>query len=356
MPSDILVVRGGVKYVASLAQALGEDYIIHHETNEAAAQLSLPNLRPDAVLFFPAPGNQPTKYDFCSMIKALPLTQDLPVVVMSGRSSLMHKTKAFAAGAADYLVKPFAPLEVKTCISSLIALTRARRKIHSQHTELGHIKFIFLKGMASLAETRDPETGDHLLRVSRYVKILATRMRDQNRNGEFSSREAIAELSRAAILHDIGKVGVPDNILLKPDKLTPEEFEVMKQHAMYGERIIKKLLRVRKSNAFLIHAAEIAGGHHECWDGSGYPRGLHEEEIPLSARLMAVADVYDSIISPRIYKMPRAHRDAVQFIMDHRGSKFDPVIAGLFYQEQRFFQDIARSFVPQDMKMYYQEG
>lgn len=216
--------------------------------------------------------------------------------------------------------------------------------------ELNRTRFLFLRGMASLAETRDLETGDHIARVSKYIKILAEHIRAQKLHKYFSSREVITELGRAAILHDIGKVGVPDNILLKPGKLTLEEFEIMKQHTFYGEGIIKKLQKVQKSNMFLMHAAEIAGGHHECWDGSGYPRGLKGTEIPLSARLMAIADVYDAIVSSRVYKKAQRHEDAVRFIMEQKGIRFDPDIVEIFYRHQAKFEEIASRFVLQDQK------
>ena len=348
MQSAIFVVSGESSFVAQLAQSMGKGYIVHHESFEENARHRIADVKPEVILFFPLPGNSPKQYEFCVGLKASPVTKDIPVVVMSGQSCIVSKTLAFEAGATDYLIRPFAPLEVITRISSLIALRRATNMLVAQTSELSHTKFMFLKGMASLAETRDPETGDHLLRVSRYMRILVSHARIQETYGRFFSPAAVAELSRAAMLHDIGKVGVSDNILLKPGRLTPEEFDIMKQHAIHGERIIRKLLRVRRPSFFLQHAAEIAGGHHESWNGMGYPRGLKETEIPLSARLMAVADVYDSIISPRVYKKAQRHEDALEFIMDNAGVKFDPVIADSFYQHREKFREIAHRLGPRE--------
>ena len=221
-------------------------------------------------------------------------------------------------------------------------ITETEQKNH----ELTRTRFLFLKGMASLAETRDPETGDHLVRVSRYIKILAVHLRSEVLYKRFFNAETVAALGRAAILHDIGKVGVPDSILLKPGKLTPEEFGIMAQHTIFGEHIIKRLQRVQQSHAFLQYAADIAGGHHECWDGSGYPRGLKGTEIPLAARLMAIVDVYDSMVSPRVYKESQAHAEAVRFIMEQRGKRFDPVLAEIFCRHQEKFQEVAQRFAP----------
>ena len=346
MPSDILVVRGGSGFAARLARSMGEEYTIHHETVEENARRRLASVAPELILFFPPPGRSADRYGFCAALKASPLTRDIPVVVLSGQSSVASKTEAFAAGAVDYLVRPFAPLEVHTRISSLLTLRRTARRLVTQTSELSLTKFMFLKGMASLAETRDPETGDHLMRVSKYMKTLVTDAPIQEACGQFFCPAAAAELCRAAMLHDIGKVGVSDTILLKPGRLTEEEFEIMKQHALHGERIIKKLMRANRQNVFLCFAAEIAGGHHESWNGKGYPRGLKETEIPLSARLMAVADVYDSVISPRVYKKAQSHASAVEYIMDNKGLKFDPVIADGFYRLREKFEEIACRLAP----------
>ncbi len=233
MPSDVLVVRGNSQFVTGLTD-LFSDSTIHQAANDDVAIRCIQNFPPDIVLFFPLPAKSVNRYEFCRTLKKSPATKDLPVVVMSGHSSLIPKNKAFEAGAADYFVGPFSPLEVKIRISSLIALVRAQKRSATQHSEINAAKLTLLRGMASLAEMRDPEAGDHLMRVSHYIKTLATHMRAQDISKELSSREALIELSKAAILHDIGKVGVPDNIRLKPGKLTPEEFETMKQHAIYG--------------------------------------------------------------------------------------------------------------------------
>ena len=346
MPSDILVVRGEAAFAARLTQSLGQEYVIHHEPAEESARRRLAAITPELILFFPPPGRSRNKYGFCATLKQSPATRDIPLMVMAEQASAHSKTEAFAAGADDYLVRPFVPLEVRARASSLISLRRATRRLVLQTSELELAKYMFLKGMASLAETRDPETGDHLMRVSKYMKLLATHAPILEAYGQPFCPSAAAELCRAAILHDIGKVGVADSILLKPGRLTEAEFEIMKQHAMHGELIIKKLMRSHRPNVFLRFAAEIAGGHHEAWNGKGYPRGLEGTDIPLSARLMAVADVYDSIISPRVYKKAKSHTAAVEYVMDNRGLKFDPLIADAFYLLNGKFGEISRRLVP----------
>jgi putative two-component system response regulator len=204
--------------------------------------------------------------------------------------------------------------------------------------------------MATLAETRDPETGHHLQRTQGYVRSLARRLREHRRYGEELDEKAIDLLFKSAPLHDIGKVGVPDRILLKPAKLDPDEFHEMKKHVQFGYEAIvateKLLASAGVSSAaasFLRYAREIAGCHHEKWDGSGYPEGMGGEDIPLSARLMALADVYDALRSARCYKPAFPHERAKAEILAGRGGHFDPDVVDAFVALDDEFVTIARS-------------
>ena len=198
--------------------------------------------------------------------------------------------------------------------------------------------------LASLAETRDNETGAHILRTQRYVKVLAETLTDHARFSDFLTEETIDLLYKSAPLHDIGKVGIPDAILLKPGKLTEEEFEIMKTHAAIGNDSLAVAEAELGSNDFLGFAREISLSHHEKWDGSGYPSGLSGEDIPLSGRLMAVADVYDALISKRIYKPAFPHEKAMQIILEGRGTHFDPDVVDAFAASEESFKDIARVY------------
>jgi PAS domain S-box-containing protein len=211
--------------------------------------------------------------------------------------------------------------------------------------QLALIQDVTIMAMASLAETRDNETGNHIRRTQNYVKALALELRRRGGPAGALDDTAIELLYKSAPLHDIGKVGIPDAILLKPGKLTPEEFEVMKTHTTLGRDAIlaaEKLLD--EPNSFLQFAREIAHYHQEKWDGSGYPEGLRGEQIPLSARLMAVADVYDALISRRVYKPAFPHEKAVAIIGEGRGTHFDPEIADAFLAIAGEFRDIARRY------------
>lgn len=198
--------------------------------------------------------------------------------------------------------------------------------------------------LASLAEARDNETGAHILRTQRYVRVLAEYL---SQRPEFSGQldeDTIELLYKSAPLHDIGKVGIPDNILLKPGKLTDDEFVIMKTHAQLGADALEQAVQSVTENAFLRHAQDIASNHHEKWDGSGYPLGKKGEEIPLSARLMALADVYDALICKRVYKPAFSHDKAKSIIVEGRGSHFDPRVVDAFIACEQGFVDVAKNF------------
>jgi response regulator RpfG family c-di-GMP phosphodiesterase len=218
-------------------------------------------------------------------------------------------------------------------------------KLLEKTEEVSQIRDVTIMAMASLAETRDNETGNHLKRTQKYIRALAMKLRDHPRFRDFLTDDNIESLYKLAPLHDIGKVGIPDAILLKQGKLTPEEFEIMKTHpSLGGNAIAMAESGLPTPNRFLHIAREIATGHHEKWDGSGYPLGLKGETIPISARLMALADVYDALISRRIYKQPFTHTDAVAHILQGHGKHFDPEVADAFLAIQEEFRQIAEQY------------
>ncbi|OIR17242.1 cyclic di-GMP phosphodiesterase response regulator RpfG [mine drainage metagenome] len=211
--------------------------------------------------------------------------------------------------------------------------------------EVAQIRDVTIMAMASLAETRDNETGNHLKRTQNYIRALAMKLRHHPHFKDFLTDDNIESLYKLAPLHDIGKVGIPDAILLKQGKLTPEEFEIMKTHPLLGGNAIAMAESgLPTPNRFLHIAREIATGHHEKWDGSGYPLGLKGQEIPISARLMAVADVYDALISRRIYKRAYSHDEAVAYILQGDGKHFDPEVLEAFQQIQEEFRQIAGQY------------
>jgi len=217
-------------------------------------------------------------------------------------------------------------------------------RIKDRTAELARTRDVTILSLATLAETRDNETGAHILRTQRYVRALAVQLKDHPKFRDELDEETIDLLYKSAPLHDVGKVGIPDAILLKPGKLTDDEFEIMKTHASLGADSLEVAEKELGSNSFMRLAREIAATHHEKWDGSGYPLGLKGEDIPLSGRLMAVADVYDALISKRVYKPAFPHEKAMDIIHEGRGKHFDPDVVDALDTVETEFLNIARQF------------
>jgi putative two-component system response regulator len=201
-----------------------------------------------------------------------------------------------------------------------------------------------IESMSSLTETRDPGTGEHIRRTQNYIRFLAEYLKNQPRFSRFLDDETIDLLCKSAPLHDIGKVGVSDRILLKPGRLTDQEFEEMKQHTTYGRDTILAAEKKLGSASFLSVAREIAYTHHERWDGSGYPEGLRGEQIPVPGRLMALADSYDALTSKRVYKSQIPHEKAVEIILEEKGSHFDPDVVDAFLEVKENFRQVALKY------------
>ncbi len=216
--------------------------------------------------------------------------------------------------------------------------------LQQHRDELQLTRDVSVLALASLAETRDNETGGHILRTQHYVKVLAEHLSAHADFKEELDVEAVDLLYKSAPLHDVGKVGIPDSVLLKPGKLSDEEFMIMKTHAQLGADSLAVAEARLGSNSFLRYAREIAASHHEKWDGSGYPQGLQGDDIPLSARLMALADVYDALISKRVYKPAFGHDKAKAIILEGEGHHFDPRIVAAFLSCENDFTEIAAEF------------
>ena len=216
--------------------------------------------------------------------------------------------------------------------------------LQNAYAEVKQTRDVAILGLSSLAETRDNETGAHILRTQFYVKALAEYLKDKPKFSDYLDDQTIDLLYKSAPLHDVGKVGIPDAILLKPGKLTDEEFAIMKQHPMIGSKALATAENELGSNSFLHYAREISETHHEKWDGSGYPKGLQGEDIPLSGRLMALADVYDALISKRVYKPAFSHEKSKGIILEGKGSHFDPDVVDAFLACEQAFVDIANRY------------
>ena len=292
-------------------------------------------------------------YEVCRRLKAEPRTADIPVIFLTARSEVEDETRGLELGAADYITKPISPPIVLARVHAHLTLKAhadflrdksayLEQEVAKRTAEVQAIQDVTIMAMASLAETRDQETGAHIRRTQLYVRRLAEQLQNHPRFASLNNERTIELLYKSAPLHDIGKVGIPDNILLKPGKLTPEEFEIMQSHTTLGRKAIEQAeQRLGMQVDFLTLAKEIAYGHQEKWDGSGYPEGLKGDAIPVSARLMALADVYDALISKRVYKPAFSHEEACRIVVQGRGVHFDPAVADAFVAIADEFNTIA---------------
>ena len=276
-------------------------------------------------------------------------TSGLAALLGSGAAIalLLFGASVAAFAGADRFVSPGAPLLVLGMLFVLGIATRfaiERRRAQLWLKQLENARQVTMESMAAVAETRDPETGAHIKRTQNYVRAIARELQRHRYHPELLSDQYIELLFLSAPLHDIGKVGVPDHILLKPGRLTPDEMELMKQHAGFGQKIVFSTAERIEGDNFLVIAGEIAATHHEKWDGSGYPLGLAGEAIPLAGRIMAVADIYDALISRRCYKEPFPHQVATAMMREMHGTAFDPTVLDAFFRIESEIKSIAARF------------
>ena len=302
-------------------------------------------------------------YEVCRQLQQDPQTRNIPIIFLTAKASVEDEEFGLGLGVVDYITKPISPpvvlARVKTHLSLKASADFLRSKsdyleqeVAKRTREISAIQDVTILAMASLAETRDNETGNHIRRTQHYVKALAEALRQQPKFAAELDDHTITMLFKSAPLHDIGKVGIPDRILLKPGRYEPEEFAIMQRHPLLGLQAIEHAEQsLGTSVDFLRVAKEIAYGHHEKWDGSGYPQGLVGEAIPLSARLMAVADVYDALISRRVYKEGMPHQQAAEIIAQGRGSHFDPDVVDAFFQIEQTFVAIAQRYLDSDQDL-----
>lgn len=290
-------------------------------------------------------------FEFCQKLKEDREMKKIPIIFLSALSDTESKVKAFSVGGVDYITKPFQFEEVKARVTTHLQLRKMQveSEHHSLHLEdlvqekikeVSDSQLATIFAVSKLAESRDDETGRHIERTRTFCKVLAEQLLNHPRDAAQLSPAFVENIYHASPLHDIGKVGIMDNILLKPGRLTAEEFEIMKSHTHIGANTLQTVLSKYPNNTFLNMGIDIARSHHEKWDGSGYPDGLAGEEIPLSARIMALADVYDALRSRRPYKEPFSHHKSFDIIMEGAGQHFDPVVIEAFTTLESEFANI----------------
>jgi putative two-component system response regulator len=287
-------------------------------------------------------------FEVCRRLKADEALADIPVIFISALNETSDKLEAFRNGGVDYITKPFNFEEVQARIEAHVTLRRFRQELHMHNTRLSELveartqevlsakeevskaQLATIMAMCKIAEARDDDTGKHIERTQLYCRVLAEHLAERACYANTADDEFIRNVHHASPLHDIGKVAIPDAILNKPGRLTPEEFDVMKTHAGIGADNLAAVFAQYPHNSFIRVGIEIARHHHEKWNGRGYPDGLSRNEIPLSARIMAVGDVYDALRSRRCYKEPFPHEKARSILLEEQGEHFDPELIEVF--------------------------
>jgi putative two-component system response regulator len=354
--NTILIVDDAPENLSVLAELLQPDYrVLAANSGTRALKLSAAQPKPDLILLDVMMPDM-DGYEVFRHLQTNPNTRDIPVIFVTAMNAVEDEERGLEMGATDYIAKPLRPRIVLARVHTQLALKRASDFLRDQNAYLESevlrrmgenrlIQDVSIHALARLAETRDPETGNHIRRTQEYVRALAQHLQSHPRFAAFLTDTNIELLTKSAPLHDIGKVGIPDHILLKPGKLTAEEWVVMKTHAQLGAEAIEQAERdAERPVAFLILAKEIAHWHHERWDGSGYPDGLKGDAIPISARLMTLADVFDALINRRVYKEPFSFEDAREIIVGARGKQFDPDVVDAYLDLQEAFKDIAQRY------------
>jgi len=297
-------------------------------------------------------------YEAIKVLKSKPQTRDIPVIFVTGRTESDDELAGLSLGAIDYITKPFQPQLLLKRIEVHLLVEAQKQKLEKQAEELQYfndnlqrmvedktanvinLQNALLKTMAELVECRDDITGGHIERTQKGIKILLDAIDKKGLFGDETKDWDIELLLQSSQLHDVGKISIEDSILKKPGKLTDEEFTAMKKHTDFGEKIIEKIETLAKENDFLKYAKIFAASHHEKWDGTGYPKGLKGNDIPLLGRIMSIADVYDALTSVRPYKKAFSHEEAVQIIVESGGKQFDPALIEIFLKTADQFKEI----------------
>jgi putative two-component system response regulator len=343
----VLVVDDAPMNLDVLSHCLSDEFeVITADNGETALDLAAEYLPDIIVLDIRMP--RMDGYEVCRQLKNSPITRGIPVIFLTAMLEEADEAHGLALGAVDYITKPVSPALVKARVRNHIDLKRRSdhlvEMVDERTRELARTQEAIIESLGTLAECRDPEGGGHIRRTRDYIRRLALRLLEKGLYTPPLDEDLIDQFCKSAPLHDLGKIGIPDHILRKEGPLTGEEFEVMKTHTTLGQASIAAAEKRLGSNSFLRYAREIAESHHERWDGTGYPNGLAGAQIPLCGRLMAVADVYDALVSRRVYKSPFPHSTAVDILAENRGTAFDPLMIDAFLEIKEEFRSVALEY------------
>ena len=330
-----------------LQRVLGEEFHIHSYESGAAALPELPKLDIQCILLdVEMPGED--GFAVIKRIKATPSLRDIPVIFVTSLSDWELESRGLSSGAVDFLGNQYSPEIIRSRVHNHVNLFEYKHKLEQRVQETTRTIFelqdAIMVALSDLVECRDENTAGHAQRTRGYVECLIRALQKRGDYADELTREFVRDLIRAAPLHDIGKIGVRDAVLNKPGRLSPEEFEEMKKHTVFGATAILRAMKTLHQANFLCILRDISLSHHEKWDGTGYPLGLDGVRIPLCGRIMAIADVYYALVSKRPYKDPMPHEKAASIILEGRGSHFDPLVTDAFEACQEEFHEIAMQY------------
>ncbi len=289
-------------------------------------------------------------------IKHHPRLENIPLILITPTSDRNTEQRVLENGVVDFIGNQFSPQIILLRVMHQVELYDYRcmleQRVHDTTQSIFELQDAIMIGLSELVEYRDQNTFGHAQRSREYISCLIQQCITNGSYADKLTPEVVSDIVRAAPLHDIGKVGITDAILNKPGKLTPEEFDEIKKHTIYGASAVGRLMKRVRDNSFLSILHDLVLSHHEKWDGSGYPLGMHEATIPLCGRLMAIADVYDALISPRPYKKAMTHEKAVQIISEGIGSHFDPLLGQAFLDCADKFEKISQKYLLEEERIF----
>jgi len=352
-PCCIFLVDDNPVYLNSGKSALQNIYTVVTIPSADKLLLAVKKTLPDLILLdVEMPGM--SGYDVIKELKADPLTAEIPVIFLTGKVEPEDEFMGLSLGAVDYITKPFAPPLLQKRVELHLLLQQQKnalrefnenlkKMVDERTNEIVRLQNAVIVWTAEMVEFRDEETGQHVERVQKYLEILLGEMKKKGLYEKQASSWDIDAFLKSASLHDVGKIKIRDDILLKKGRLTEDEFDIMKHHAIYGKMLIDSLQSKVPNQAFLNYAKTLAYSHHERWDGNGYPEHLKGSDIPLQARMMALADVYDALVSDRPYKNAFSHEQAMKIISDGRGTQFDPDLADMFISLSEVIKEASKA-------------
>ena len=343
MQKTIFVVDDNDTNLVAAKQALKGHYKVRTLPSAVKLFSMMEELIPDLILL---DIEMPDMDGFEVLTRLKETNADVPVIFLTSILDADVEAKGFQLGAVDFVTKPFsAPVlinRIRTHLEIDELIRERTAQLQMKTVQLKNLQSAIIFGFADMVECRDEGTGGHIERTSTYIRILVDAMAEEGLYLDEIEKLDLELFVESARLHDVGKIAISDVILNKPGKLTDEEFDIMKTHTLEGEHAIDQIASRTDDVEFLHNAKLFAGNHHERWDGRGYPRKLKETDIPFQGRVMAIADVYDALVSERPYKKPFTPDEAVKIIMEGAGSQFDPFIADVFYKVMDKFEAVVR--------------